>query len=117
MGHRNPQVTQDVYIAMTHAQRRQMVDCPWLRHQQQAAEEDVLAQGRAMATAICSPFGSADGRTFPTLCFETSRPTVTQQQQQATTVAAVCVEHDGPRPKKRRRLLDLMDQYLREEGR
>jgi desulfoferrodoxin (superoxide reductase-like protein) len=66
VGHRSPQVTSRVYIALTQAQQRALVDCPWLgatktgdarRRMRQEAEE--------MARAICSPFGSTDGRTFP----------------------------------------------------
>ena len=65
MGHRNPQVTNDVYIAMSHSQRRQMVDCPWLRGLARSVQDDIRAQGQATALAICSPFGSPDGKTFP----------------------------------------------------
>lgn len=63
---------------MTQAQRRQLVDCPWLRRRGHddpsapfdgaAADDDdecLRRQGRETAAAICSPFGSADGRTFP----------------------------------------------------
>ena len=77
VGHRNPhsrhtsgvclhpyQLTQDVYIAMTRSQRRQMVDCPWLRDAPLHGPS-IQREGQAMAEAICSPFGSADGRTFP----------------------------------------------------
>jgi hypothetical protein len=77
VGHRNPQVTQDVYIAMSQSQRRQMVDCPWLRDVNVvAAGPTVREEGRAMAVAICSPFGSADGRTFPTIQFDAEPVTV-----------------------------------------
>ena len=95
VGHRNSQVTQDVYIAMSHAQRRQMVDCPWLRDVP-VRGPTVQEQGRAMAEAICSPFGSADGRTFPRLDFDT-RP----------------VPPPAAPPAKRRRLLDKIVQCLR----
>ena len=53
---------------MTRAQRRQMVDCPWLRDAPPRGPS-VREQGEAMASAICSPFGSVDGCTFPCLSF------------------------------------------------
>jgi hypothetical protein len=70
VGHRNSQVMNDVYIAMSQAQRREMVNCPWLRGASAAmgsGGSSVREQGIAMAEAICSPFGSEDGRTFPDL--------------------------------------------------
>lgn len=58
---------------MTQAQRRQMVDCPWLRDIHSCGEgaPSVRELGEAMAQAICSPFGSTDGKTFPVLDFDT----------------------------------------------
>lgn len=56
----------------------------------------VRDQGRAMAQAICSPFGSPDGRTFPELTFSDDgqpRPSIEP-------------------PSKRRRLMEMIEQYL-----
>ena len=54
-----------MYVAMTQAQRRQLVHCPWLS--EQPPGPTVRDLGRETAQAICSPFGSPDGRTFPDL--------------------------------------------------
>lgn len=73
VGHRNPQVTLDVYIALSGSQRRGLVRCPWLHQDAQGGADgadpgaSLRALGRALAEAIASPFGSPDGRTFPTL--------------------------------------------------
>ena len=68
VGHRSSAVTNDVYIAMTRSQRQQMMDVPWLRG---VTTDTVRRQGEECARAICSPFGSVDGRTFPDLTFDT----------------------------------------------
>lgn len=67
VGHRNSQVTSEVYIAMSRTQHRQMLDVPWLRDLGDGGA--LRREAEACAAAICSPFGSADGRTFPTLEF------------------------------------------------
>lgn len=106
VGHRNPQVTQDVYIAMTQAQRRQMLDCPWLTPTTPDAP-GVREEGRAMAAAICSPFGSPDGRTFPRLRFAAARLATEARQRPAPAGA------EGEPPVKRRGgLVDLVRRYL-----
>ena len=78
---------------MSHAQRRQLVDCPWLPPPEGPT---VREQGEAMAQAICSPFGSADGRTFPTLAFD---------RHPSTPPAA-----------KRRRLLEQIEDCLQDHS-
>lgn len=71
LGHRNTQVTAEVYTAMSGAQRRQMLDIPWLRDR---PEQGALREeAEALACALCSPFASADGRTFPRLVFGPTR--------------------------------------------
>ena len=66
VGHRSPQVTSQVYIALTQAQQRALVDCPWLDATKTGdARRRMRREAEEMARAICSPFGSADGRTFP----------------------------------------------------
>jgi hypothetical protein len=110
VGHRNPRVTQDVYIAMSRAQQRQLVNCPWLPR---AMGESVVQQGRAMAEAICSPFGSRDGRTFPTLEFQTGLSVP------AAPHAHAHAPKRPPPPKKkasRAALVALVHQYLQQDG-
>ena len=66
VGHRSPQVTSQVYIALTQAQQRALVDCPWLDASTAGdARRRMRREAEDMARAICSPFGSVDGRTFP----------------------------------------------------
>lgn len=106
VGHRNPRVTQDVYIAMTGAQRQQLLACPWLAAGDHGGGSGIRSgcdvgtpqpaaeQGLAMAEAICSPFGSADGQTFP------------------------CLQRDGGKPRaptNRTRLRELVRQFMRED--
>ena len=107
VGHRNPRVTQDVYIAMTGAQRQELLACPWLAAGEGAGGSGIRSgcdplrtpqpaaeQGLAMAEAICSPFGSADGRTFPRLQQDWGRPRA---------------------PTNRSRLRELVRQFMRED--
>jgi integrase len=66
VGHRSPQVTSQVYIALTRAQQRALVDCPWLNaSRSRETRQSMRHEAMEMALAICSPFGSVDGRTFP----------------------------------------------------
>jgi hypothetical protein len=66
VGHKSPQVTSQVYIALTQTQQRALVDCPWLNARSTVdARQQLRAEAEQMALAISSPFGSADGRTFP----------------------------------------------------
>lgn len=93
VGHRNPKVTSDVYIAMSQSQRRQMVDCPWLRGLPKP-EDDVRARGRETALAIGSPFGSADGRTFPTELPQRAAAPTTEHARVCEQLAAYLREHN-----------------------
>lgn len=114
VGHRNAQVTNDVYIAMSRAQRRQMVDCPWLRDVHGAggaAGPTLREQGRAMAEAICSPFGSEDGRTFPTLRFSNSNHHPSSPAASGETSNNTKRGHH----QRRKKLLALVQQCLAED--
>lgn len=113
VGHRNPQVTQDVYIAMSQSQRRQMVDCPWLRDVNLVATgPTVREEGRAMAVAICSPFGSADGRTFPTIEFDAEPVTLTTHDEPVTAT-----NRRRPAATTAKRIRRLLEEYLDDDRR
>ena len=73
VGHKSPQVTSQVYIALTQTQQRALVDCPWLNTKTTGdARQQMRAEAEQMALAIGSPFGSVDGRTFPSRIDRTS---------------------------------------------
>lgn len=71
MGHRNPQTTAEVYVAMSEREHRQTMIVPWLRRSATGGgadeddDEDVRRRAIDIACALCGPFGSDDGRTFP----------------------------------------------------
>lgn len=69
VGHRSAKLTSEVYIALTARERRASMHIPWLQHVGDGGgveEGETLAQRAAeLASALASPFGSADGRTFP----------------------------------------------------
>lgn len=122
MGHRSAQTTEQVYIALSRAQRRQLVDAPWLRDRgAPSAAETLRRQGEECAAAICSPFGSADGRTFPTLRFDRSAAgAAADPPRPPTTTTTLTGDGEGPLPpsKRQRRqereraLCDLVRRYI-----
>ena len=79
---------------MTQRQKRQMVDCPWLLGLPRPLDS-VRAQGEETALAICSPYGSLDGRTFPTVLLQMGNDNATVCEQ----LASYLREHNIlPRP-------------------
>lgn len=65
LGHKDPKVTAEVYVAMTQQERMGRMTCPWAGTQGHPPAEVMKERGLELASALASPFLSADGKTFP----------------------------------------------------
>lgn len=70
MGHKNPQVTRDIYIAMSRSQTMSRMNCPWIKASSDECGIKLQNLGYELASALASPFASEDQKTFP--CFQSS---------------------------------------------
>ena len=93
VGHKSARITSDKYIALSAQERREAMNIPWLKDV--GGGESLRDRALELACAIASPFGSADGRTFPVL---------------AAAAEAVA---DRPTPKAHRRQLERLQRIER----
>lgn len=68
VGHKCPNVTSEVYVAMDKARTRNMMTIPWMNKDPEEEKAKLMAEALALAGALAGPFGSADGKTFPKYC-------------------------------------------------
>lgn len=67
VGHKTPDVTSTVYIAMDDAVRFTTMNIPWTGVNPAQAKAALRAEAMGLASAMASPFGSLDRKTFPIL--------------------------------------------------
>lgn len=128
-GHRNVNVTNDVYIAMEEAQKRSRMDIPWLERNGRRDAEQLQEMALELAGAIAGPFASVDGRTFPDYkcsrqqsmrrnTFQEPTPGIINEENHRTVTAASLerAERKAERKNKKKEIKEQLQKQMAENG-